>query len=63
MAEQQVAERLGGRAIAPGQPIPVMTEEWMNASDLVEVLEHQMNDERERLLRMKWESAQTGLMH
>ena len=34
----------GSRGIAPGEPIPVISETYMNASDRVLVLQHQLDE-------------------
>lgn len=43
------------RPVEPGQPFPVITAEFADAGERVEVLEHQMNAVREKLnLRIGW---------
>lgn len=43
--EQKVAEELGiGKPVPEGGRIPVMTDDYMRASDRVEVLQHQLDE-------------------
>ena len=56
MREHGIEDALGlNRPIPPGGKYPVISEESMAASDLVEVIEHQMTALRDRLLRTNWE--------
>jgi hypothetical protein len=55
MREQGIEEAQGlNRPIAPGGQYPVLSEESMAVSDLVEVIEHQMTALGDRLLQTSW---------
>jgi hypothetical protein len=55
MLEQGIDEAQGlDRPIPPGGEYPVISEESMTASDLVEVIERQMNALQHRLLQTTW---------
>jgi hypothetical protein len=55
--EQQIAEADGlGDPIPPGARIPTMTNDFMRASDRVEVLQHQLDGVRRKIHeRQDWE--------
>lgn len=54
--EQQIAEELGiGKPIPPAGRIPTMTNDYMRASDRVEVLQRQLDEVRQKVReRQNW---------
>lgn len=56
--EQQIAEELGiYKPIPPGGRIPTLTNDYMRANDRVEVLQHQLDEVRRKIVgRPDWRS-------
>jgi hypothetical protein len=52
LLEQQIGDELGlGKPIPEGGRFPVMTDEYMRAGDRVEVLQHQLDEVRAKVLQ------------